>query len=101
MNKPYKIIVWGPGEVGGAVVRAIHARDEFELVGVKVFSPHKDGKDIGELVGIGPIGVMATTSKEAIMNLNADCVIMTSKLLSVFQRELDNDVIEFLELGSV
>lgn len=48
---------------------------EFEIVGAKVWSQSKDGKDIGVLAGADPIGVTATTDKEAIFDLDADCVI--------------------------
>jgi hypothetical protein len=44
-------------------------------VGAKVWSQSKDGKDIGVLAGADPIGVTATTDKEAIFDLDADCVI--------------------------
>ena len=47
MARRKRIIVWGPGEAGGATLRAPHADDSFVVVGVKVFSPHKDGQDAG------------------------------------------------------
>ncbi|MFE3193587.1 hypothetical protein ACFXHA_31620 [Nocardia sp. NPDC059240] len=98
MSRPYRLIIWGPGEVGGAVLRAAHASDDFEIVGVKVFSPHKDGRDAGELVGIGPIGVRATRSKAEILALDADCVIMAPLPTAIFEG-LDDDVIALLESG--
>jgi len=94
----YRLIIWGPGEVGGATLRAAHASDRFEIVGVKVFSRHKDGKDAGELVGIGPIGVRATRSRREILALEADCVIMTPQPRAVLEG-LDDDVIALLESG--
>jgi hypothetical protein len=93
----YRLIIWGPGEVGGAVARAAHARPEFEIVGAKVFSAGKDGRDLGELVGLGPIGVRATTSKDEILATEADCVIVTPR--AAFGPELDADVIDLLESG--
>ncbi len=98
MKKPYRIIIWGPGEIGGAVVRAALTRPGFEIVGAKVFSPHKHGRDLGELVGIGPIGVKATTSREEILAMDADCVIVTPMPRSIIEG-LDNDVIALLESG--
>ncbi|MDI1303006.1 MAG: hypothetical protein PSX71_13965 [bacterium] len=98
MKKPYRVIIWGPGEIGGAVVRAALKRDNIELVGAKAFSPHKHGKDLGELAGIAPIGVRATTSKAAILAMEADCVIVTPQPRSIVEC-LDNDVIDILESG--
>lgn len=98
MARRYRLIIWGPGEVGGATLRVAQASDRFEIVGVKVFSPRKDGKDAGELVGIGPIGVKATRSKAEILALDADCVIVTPQPRAVFEG-LDADVIDLLESG--
>ncbi|WP_405136328.1 hypothetical protein [Nocardia sp. NBC_01388] len=94
----FRVVVWGPGEVGGATLRAAHASPDFEVVGVKVYSPHKHGRDAGELVGIGPIGVTATTSKQEILALDADCVIVTPQFTAALEG-LDDDVIDLLESG--
>ncbi|WP_234812252.1 hypothetical protein [Mycolicibacter longobardus] len=94
----YRLVIWGPGEVGGAVLRAAHASPDFDIVGVKVFSQHKHGRDAGELVGIGPIGVTATRSKQEILALDADCVIL-APLPTAIMEGLDDDVIEILESG--
>ncbi|MCW2787502.1 MAG: hypothetical protein JWP74_4019 [Marmoricola sp.] len=98
MSRPYRIVIWGPGEVGGAVLRAAHADPRFDVVGVKVFSPHKNGQDAGDLVGIGPIGITATTSAEEILALEADCVVVTPVPSSILEG-LDADVIALLESG--
>ena len=96
--EPYRLIIWGPGVVGGAALRAASTNDNFAIVGVKVFSPHKHGKDAGELVGIAPIGVKATRSKREILALDADCVLVTPQPRSVLEG-LDTDVIDLLESG--
>lgn len=96
--EPYRLIIWGPGVVGGAALRAAAANDKFAIVGVKVFNPHKDGKDAGELVGIAPIGVKASRSKAEILALDADCVIVTPQPRSILEG-LDLDVIDLLESG--
>ncbi|MCQ4359956.1 MULTISPECIES: hypothetical protein [Mycobacterium] len=98
MTKPYRLIVWGPGELGGAVIRAAVGHADFEIVGAKVFSPHKHGKDIGELVDVGPIGVQATTSRDEILALDADCVILTPDARALTEG-LDDDVIALLKSG--
>jgi 2,4-diaminopentanoate dehydrogenase len=94
----FRVVIWGPGEVGGAALRAAHASPDFEVVGVKVYSPHKHGRDAGDLVGIGPIGVIATNSKQEILALDADCVIVAPQFTAVLEG-LDDDVIDILESG--
>lgn len=93
----YRLIFWGPGHVGSTILREALSRPEFEVVGAKVWSPHKDGVDIGTLVGADPIGVTATADKEAIYALDADCVIHTPLPLDAEQNELD--VLRLLESG--
>lgn len=97
-QKPYRIVIWGPGEIGGAVTRAALQRKNLKIVGAKVFSPHKDGKDLGELVGIEPIGVPATLSADRIKALRPDCVIMTPQPRAIVEG-LDDDVVDLLEAG--
>lgn len=48
---------------------------DLQLVGCWVHSPAKNGRDAGELAGIGPIGVAATSSVEEILDADADAVI--------------------------
>lgn len=97
-QEPYRIVIWGPGEIGGAATRAALQRKNLQIVGAKVFSPHKHGKDLGELVGMGPIGVKATRSTAEIKALRPDCVIMAPQPRAIVEG-LDNDVLELLEAG--
>ncbi|MEU1545567.1 hypothetical protein [Nocardia sp. NPDC005745] len=55
MSGPHRLIIWGPGDMGGRALRTALESPDFDVVGVKVFSPHKNGKDIGELDAIRPI----------------------------------------------
>lgn len=84
--------------MGGRALRTALLSPQFDVVGVKVFSPHKDGVDIGELVGLPPVGVKATTSKAAILALDADCVIHTPTTPALLQGA-DRDVVDLLESG--
>jgi hypothetical protein len=70
-----KVIQWATGGVGRAAVAGIVAHPELELVGCWVYSHEKVGVDVGELCGIGPIGVSATNDVDALLALGADCVI--------------------------
>ena len=40
-----------------------------------VHSPEKTGRDAGELVGLGPIGVTTTAELDDIIALKPDCVV--------------------------
>lgn len=71
---PYRVIQWATGEVGSNAVAAIAGHPELELVGTWVHSEKKQGRDVGELCGLAPLGVITTTDKEALLAMPADCV---------------------------
>ncbi|MGX1804568.1 hypothetical protein ACWIGI_02530 [Nocardia sp. NPDC055321] len=98
MKRPYRLIIWGPGDMGGRALRTALESPDFEVVGVKVFSPHKHGRDIGELAGLPPVGVTATTSKAEILALEADCVVHTPTTPALVQGA-DADVLDLLRSG--
>jgi hypothetical protein len=69
-----------------------------ELVGCYVMSDAKNGMDVGDICGIGPIGVKATTDKEAIYALEADCV-MYMALEEFGIEKLGSELCRILESG--
>ena len=73
--KKYRVIQWATGVVGSAALRGILHNPKLELAGVKVYSDKKEGLDAGEIVGMGETGVLATRDVDAILALDADCVI--------------------------
>ncbi|HEX8804282.1 MAG TPA: hypothetical protein VF743_08810 [Acidimicrobiales bacterium] len=76
----YRVIQWATGGVGRAAIEGVLDHPELALVGCWVHSPGKDGRDVGELVGRGPLGVTATTDVDALVALDADCVIYSPVL---------------------
>jgi hypothetical protein len=72
-----RVIQWATGGVGRAAIAGVLAHPELELVGCWVHSAGKDGRDAGDLAGVGPVGVRATTDTEALLSLEADCVVYT------------------------
>jgi 2,4-diaminopentanoate dehydrogenase len=70
-----RVVQWATGGVGVAAVKGVLAHPDLELAGCWVHSPDKAGRDVGELVGIDPIGVTATNSIDDIVALDADAVI--------------------------
>jgi 4-hydroxy-tetrahydrodipicolinate reductase len=70
----YRVAQWGTGNVGRLALRGILQHPDLELVGLLVHSADKAGKDAGELAGLAPAGVTATTDPADIIALGADCV---------------------------
>src|SRR5690348_18251988 len=70
-----RVVQWATGGVGKAAIEGILRHPELALVGCWVHSADKHGKDVGDIVGTGPIGVRATTSAAEIFDLAADAVV--------------------------
>jgi hypothetical protein len=71
----HRVIQWATGGVGCAAIQGIVNHPELELVGCWVHSRAKDGRDAGELAGIAPLGITATRDVDALLGLDADCVL--------------------------
>jgi len=71
----YRVVQWATGNLGRAAVEAIHSHPDLELAGCWVHSPDKAGRDVGEICGIGPIGVAATSSADEAIAIDADCIL--------------------------
>ena len=70
----YKVIQWSLGTVACDAVAGIVGHRDLELVGAWVHSDAKAGRDIGELVGNEPMGIVATGDVGAVLDSSADCV---------------------------
>ncbi len=86
----YRVIQWATGVVGKAALKHFIENPVIDLVGVCVTNPDKVGKDAGDLVGLGKTGVIATDDVEALIALDADCVLFAGlvKDLDLFCRLL-------------
>ncbi len=73
--KPLRIAVISTGWISSLAIGAIVRRPHLELVGVWVHSAEKTGRDAGEIVGLGPIGVTTTNDLDDIIALKPDCVV--------------------------
>jgi hypothetical protein len=71
----YRVIQWATGGVGKAAVEGVLLHPELELVGCWVHSEAKNGRDVGEILGLDAIGVNATNDSDAILAMDADCVV--------------------------
>lgn len=70
-----RIVQWATGPVGRHAVAAVLDHPDLELVGCYAYDPGKIGRDVGDICGLGPVGVVATGDRDAILGLEADCVL--------------------------
>ena len=75
MASPLRVVVWSTGGIGSISVRAVAENPDTDLVGVWVHAQDKVGRDAGELVGVGPIGVKTTDDADELIALRPDCVV--------------------------
>lgn len=97
MRKPYRVAVAGPGGLGLCAIREVLRMPEYELAGVLAYSPSKNGVDVGELAGVAPTGIKATTDLAAFAASDAECVIYTGRDFGDWRA--DNDILTLLEAG--
>jgi 4-hydroxy-tetrahydrodipicolinate reductase len=74
----YRVIQWATGRLGGETLAGIAGRRDLQLVGAWVHSPEKVGRDVGELTGLGPLGIKGTNDKAALIGMPADCILYTA-----------------------
>jgi 2,4-diaminopentanoate dehydrogenase len=86
-----RVVQWTTGNVGKRSVRAVVAHPDLELVGCYAWSSDKVGRDVGELCGIGPVGVTASNDIDGLLALAPDCVVYnpmwpdTSELVRILE----------------
>lgn len=78
-----RVVQWATGSVGVAAIKAVLEHPELELVGCWVHSKAKAGKDVGEIIGTGTLGVTATDSVDDILAMDADAVVYAPLLPNV------------------
>ncbi len=71
----FRVIQWATGGVGRAAMEGVLAHPDLELVGAWVHSPDKEGVDLGTILDREVIGVRATGDINALLALEADCVV--------------------------
>lgn len=71
----HRVVQWTTGNVGRQSVIAIAQNPGLELVGCYAWASEKAGRDVGELCGLPPLGVVATSDVDALLALRPDCVV--------------------------
>jgi hypothetical protein len=59
--------IWGTGRMGTEMVRTNAIRHDVDFVAAIVFEEEKEGRDLGDISGVGPIGAICTTDTEAVL----------------------------------
>ena len=59
-HRPRRVFQVATGNVGSEMISRLRDHPDLELVGLHCYTPDKIGRDAGEIVGIGPLGVVAT-----------------------------------------
>ena len=78
MSRHLRVVQWTTGKTGSAAVRGMVGHPVLEIVGCYAYSPEKVGRDLGELCGIDPVGVLATGDVTTLLALEPDCVVYTA-----------------------
>jgi 2,4-diaminopentanoate dehydrogenase len=103
----YRVAQWATGNTGLRALREVIRHPSMDLVGVLVYDAAKDGVDAGDLCGEAATGIAATTDRQAIFDLGADCVIYMPRATGtgpsragLSQAELLDDIVPLLESGT-
>src|SRR5579884_4307149 len=71
----YRVVQWATGNIGTRSLRSVIEHPAMDLVGLYVYDAAKVGRDAGELCGLPPVGVAATTDIDAVLSTGADCAL--------------------------
>src|SRR5262249_33321871 len=74
-SAPLRVIQWATGGVGKAAIECVLNHPRLELAGCWVHSADKNGRDVGQIIGKGDLGVAASSSIDEGLALDADCVV--------------------------
>jgi len=88
-----RVIQWATGGVGKAAIACVLNHPQLELTGCWVHSAGKNGRDVGEILGIGELGVVASNNIDEVLALDADCVMYSPLVPN------DEEVIAILRSG--
>lgn len=68
VREPLRCVVWGTGKMGVELTRALLRRADLTPVAAIVTDPRKDGRDLGEICGLGrDLGAIASTDTDGVL----------------------------------
>jgi 2,4-diaminopentanoate dehydrogenase len=95
-----RVAQWATGAVGRAALQEIIENPRFQLAGVLVYDPAKNGVDAGALCGLPPTtGVHATVDKDEILALGADVVVHAASKAHAVETNAE-DICRLLAAGN-
>ncbi len=71
----YRVAQWAFGNIGKVAIQAVREDPQMELVACYTRPGDKTGKDVGELIGIGTIGLDTVSSIEEVIAAKPDIVL--------------------------
>src|SRR5690348_5387941 len=89
---PIRVVHFGLGPIGAAVVRQVAARKGFRIVGAVDIDPAKIGRDLGEIAGVGrPLKVtVSDDARKTIKAAKPDVVVLcTSSALKAVLGQIE------------
>jgi 4-hydroxy-tetrahydrodipicolinate reductase len=91
--KPLRVVLFGTGRVGRDVTRLVSRRPGVSIVAALSRNPEHQGRDIGSLSGVDPLGVRVTGDREAALAETADVVsIATTSFFSAVTADITASV---------
>jgi 2,4-diaminopentanoate dehydrogenase len=94
VSQRLRVAQWATGNIGTRALRALVRHPDLDLVGLLVYDPRKAGVDAGEICGEPVTGVAATVDRQALIDLDADCVVYMPRAADL------DDVVAMLERGT-
>ncbi|MBA2339068.1 MAG: dihydrodipicolinate reductase [Pyrinomonadaceae bacterium] len=90
MGSTIRIIQYGIGPIGAAIVRLITKKENAEIVGAIDIDPAKAGQDLARVVGLEKdLGVVVSNNAEEVLRIPADIVVhSTASYLTDVQDQL-------------
>jgi 4-hydroxy-tetrahydrodipicolinate reductase len=76
MSRKLRVIAYGLGVMGAGVVKALQKKQGFQVVGAVDVNPAFKDKDLGEVLGLPPLGVKVSADAAAVFkSADADVVV--------------------------
>lgn len=73
--KRFRVAVYGTGAMGSGIISLILEKKNLELVGVVSKRKEREGVDVGEIVGVNPLGIKISTDPNEVIKKGVDVFI--------------------------
>src|SRR5262245_61850407 len=95
-RRRYRVAQWGTGHTGLRSLQTVIDHPQYDLVGLRVYSDAKVGRDAGDIAGVDKrTGVIGTRNIEDIIAARPDCVIY----MPLLDHTSTDDMCRLLESG--